>query len=160
MVPPRDSGRYRLRPAKCGGHACGDRQRGWAMRQRRRGSVSDIFTEVDEEVRREQLKKLWERYGNYVVAAVILVIAAVAAWRGYDYWQIRKAAETGAAYDAAARLAEEGKHGEAEAAFAKIVADGTAGYRVLARLREAAEIAGRDPKAGVAAYDNIAGEMT
>ena len=75
--------------------------------------MSDIFTEVDEEVRREQLKKLWERYGNYVIAAVILVIAAVAAWRGYDYWQIRKAAETGAAYDAAARLAEEGKHGEA-----------------------------------------------
>jgi len=26
--------------------------------------VSDIFTEVDEEVRREQLKNLWERYGN------------------------------------------------------------------------------------------------
>jgi hypothetical protein len=122
--------------------------------------VSDIFTEVDEEVRREQLKKLWDRYGNYVVAAVVLVVAAVAAWRGYDYWEARKAAETGAAYDAAARLAEEGKHGEAEAAFAKIVTDGTAGYRVLARLREAAEIAERDPKAGVAAYDKIAGELT
>ena len=69
--------------------------------------MSDIFTEVDEEVRREQLKKLWDRYGNYVVAAAVLVIAAVAAWRGYDYWQIRKAAETGAAYDSAARLTEE-----------------------------------------------------
>jgi len=124
------------------------------------GFVSDIFTEVDEEVRREQLKKLWERYGNYVVAVVLLVIAAVAAWRGYDYWQTRRAAEFGAAYDVAARLAEEGKHGEAETAFAKIVADGTAGYRVLGRLREAAQIAERDPKAGVAAYDKIAGETT
>src|SRR5258708_37882091 len=88
--------------------------------ERRRGFVSDIFTEVDEEVRREQLKKLWERYGNYVVAAVILVVAAVAAWRGYDYWQIRKAAETGAAYHAAARLAEGGKPGQAAAALAKM----------------------------------------
>ena len=123
-------------------------------------SVSDIFTEVDEEVRREQLKKLWERYGNYIVAAALLVIAAVAAWRGYDYWQIRRAAEAGAAYDAAAQLASEGKHSEAEAAFAKIAADGTAGYRVLARLREAAEISERDPKAGVAAYDKIAGATT
>jgi hypothetical protein len=122
--------------------------------------VSDIFTEVDEEVRREQLKKLWDRYGNYVVAAIILVIAGVAAWRGYDYWQTRRAAEAGAAYDVAARLAEEGKHSEAEAAFAKLATDGTAGYRVLARLREAAEISERDPKAGVAAYDKIAGEMT
>src|SRR5262252_5829159 len=101
--------------------------------------VSDIFTEVDEEVRREQLKKLWERYGNYIVAAALLVIAAVAAWRGYDYWQTRRAAEE---------------------AFAKVVTDGTAGYRVLARLREAAEISERDPKAGVAAYDSIAGETT
>ena len=31
-------------------------------------SVSDIFQEVDEEVRREQLKKLWERYGTYIIA--------------------------------------------------------------------------------------------
>jgi len=122
--------------------------------------VSDIFTEVDEEVRREQLKKLWERYGNYIVAAALLVIAAVAAWRGYDYWQTRRAAEAGAAYDAAARLADQGKHGEAEEAFAKVVTDGTAGYRALARLREAAEISERDPKAGVAAYDSIAGETT
>src|SRR5215472_6922740 len=81
--------------------------------------VSDIFTEVDEEVRREQLKKLWERYGNYIVAAALLVIAAVAAWRGYDYWQTRRAAEAGAAYDAAARLADQGKHGEAEEALAQ-----------------------------------------
>jgi hypothetical protein len=122
--------------------------------------VSDIFTEVDEEVRREHLKKLWDRYGHYIVAAIFLVIASVAAWRGYDYWQTRRAAEAGTAYGAAARLAEEGKHDEAEAAFAKLVTDGTAGYRVLARLREAAEIAERDPKAGVAAYDKIAGEIT
>jgi hypothetical protein len=122
--------------------------------------VSDIFTEVDEEVRREQIKKLWERYGNYVVAVAFLVIAAVAAWRGYDYWQTRRAAEAGAAYDAAARLAEEGKHGEAEAAFTKLVTDGTAGYRLLARLREAAEMSERDPKAAVATYDRIAGETT
>jgi hypothetical protein len=122
--------------------------------------VSDIFTEVDEEVRREQLKKLWDRYGNYVVAAVFLVVAAVAAWRGYDYWQTRRAGEFGAAYDAASRLADEGKHDEAAAAFAKIIADGTPGYRVLAGLREANEIAQRDPKAAVAAYDKIAGETT
>jgi hypothetical protein len=122
--------------------------------------VSDIFTEVDEEVRREQLKKLWERYGNYAIALAFLVVAAVAAWRGYDYWENRRAAEAGAAYDAASRLSDEGKHDEAETAFAKLVADGTSGYRVLARLREAAEVAARDPKAAVAAYDKIAGETT
>jgi hypothetical protein len=120
--------------------------------------VSDIFHEVDEEVRREQLKKLWERYGNYVVAAAIVIVAGVGAWRGYEWWEARKAAEAGAAFEAAGALAEAGKRGEAEAAFAKIAADGTAGYRHLARLREAAELAQTDPKAAIAAYDKIAAD--
>lgn len=121
--------------------------------------MSDIFNEVDEEVRREQLKKLWERHGNLIVAAALLIVAAVAAWRGYEWWEGRKAAEAGAAYNAAAQLAEAGKHVEAEEAFAKLAATAPSGYRVLARLREAAELAEHDPKAAVAAYDSIAGEI-
>ena len=118
--------------------------------------MSDIFDEVDEEVRREQIKKLWERYGNLVVAFALLIVVAVAGWRFYQYWQDKQAAETGAKFTAAAVLAEQGKHEEAEKAFARVAADGGAGYRVLARLREAAELAARDPKAAVAAYDDIA----
>lgn len=118
--------------------------------------MSDIFDEVDEEVRREQFKKLWERYSTLFVALAFLIVAGVAGWRGYQYWQDKKAAETGAKFTAAALLAEQGKHEEAEKAFARVAGEGTAGYRVLARLREAAELAARDPKAAVAAYDDIA----
>jgi hypothetical protein len=120
--------------------------------------VSDIFQEVDEEVRREQLQKLWERYQNYVVAAVVVVILAVAGWRGNEWYETKKAAENGGAFEVATQLAEEGKHAEAEAAFAKIAADGTSGYRGLARLREAAELAERDPKAAIPAYQKIAAD--
>ena len=97
--------------------------------------VSDIFHEVDEEVRREQLKKLWDRYGNYVAAAAVLLVLAVAAWRAYMWWEAKKAAETGAAFEAAITLAESGKRSEAEAAFADIAGHGTSGYRHLARMR-------------------------
>ena len=120
--------------------------------------VSDIFHEVDEEVRREQLKKLWDRYGNYVVAAAVLLVLAVAAWRAYMWWEAKKAAETGAAFEAAITLAESGKRSEAEAAFADIAGHGTSGYRHLARMREAAELAQTDPKAAIAAYDQIAAD--
>jgi hypothetical protein len=122
--------------------------------------VSDIFREVDEEVRREQLKKLWERYGNHVVAVAILVVVAVAGWRGYDWWQAKQAAESGAAFEAAIALNEAGKHAEAQAAFAKITAEGTSGYRLLARVREASELAHQDVKAAVAAYDKIAADTS
>ena len=52
--------------------------------------------------------------------------------------------KSGAAFEQAVALAQAGKHQEADAAFAKLAGDGTAGYRVLARLREAAELAPTD----------------
>jgi hypothetical protein len=118
--------------------------------------VSDIFQEVDEEVRRERLEQLWKRYGNYIIAAAILVLAGIGAWRGYVYWEERKALEAGAAYEAAGALADAGKRSEAEAAFAKLASEGTAGYRSLARFREAAQLGLTDPKAAVGAYDALA----
>jgi hypothetical protein len=119
-------------------------------------SVSDIFHEVDEEVRREQFKKLWQRYQGYVVAAAVLIVLAVAGWRAYDWWETKKAAEAGAAFEAAIALSEQGKHAEAEAAFTKIAEDSTTTYRTLALVRAAAELAQTDPKAAVGAYDKIA----
>src|SRR5262245_22308346 len=120
----------------------------------------DVFHEVDEEVRREKLQKLWERYQNYVVAVVALVVLGVAGWRGYDYLEAKKAAESGTAFEMAIRLADEGKHAESEAAFGKIAAGGTAGYRSLALLREAAEVAARDPKAAIATYQKLAADRS
>lgn len=122
--------------------------------------MADIFQEVDEEVRRERLEKLWKQYGHYFVVLCILVVAAVGAWRGYEWWQEKKAAESGAAFESAVALAEAGKHQEAEAAFAKLAADGSVGYRPLARLREAAELAQTDKAAAVKAYDEIAADKS
>ena len=120
--------------------------------------MTDIFHEVDEEVRREQLKKLWQRYGNYIIAGCLLVIVGIAGWRGYEWLEAKRAAESGTAFEQAVTLAESGKAQEAEAAFAKLANDGTAGYRVLSRLREAAELARTDPKAAIKAYDEIAAD--
>lgn len=122
--------------------------------------MSDIFHEVDEEVRREQLHKLWERYGTYLIAACVLVVAGVGAWRGYQWWEAKQAAQAGVAFEQAVGFAEAGKHQEAEAAFAKLASDGTAGYRVLARLREAAQLAPTDSNAAVGAYDQIAADSS
>ena len=122
--------------------------------------MSDIFQEVDEEVRREQLQKLWERYQNLVYAGIFLILAGVGGWRAYEWYETKRAAETGAAFEAAQTLDQEGKAAEAESAYAKVVADGTASYRDLARVRQAAELAQRDPKLGIAAYEKIADDRS
>jgi len=120
--------------------------------------VSDIFREVDEEVRRAQLQKLWERYGIYVVAACVLLLVAVGAWRAYEWFETKKAAEAGAAFEAAVSLVDQGKHQEAEEAFAKLAADSTASYRMLAKFREAAAQTRRDPKPAIVIYDQLAAD--
>ena len=122
--------------------------------------MSELFDEVDEDVRRDQLKKLWDRYSIVIIAGALLIIAAVGGWRGYQYLEAKKAAEAGAAFDKAAELAEQNKPVEAEAAFAKLAAEAPSGYRTLARLRAAAEVAKRDPQAAVKLYDEIAADRS
>jgi len=116
-----------------------------------------LAREIDEELRREQLLKLWEQYGTYIIAAVALIIVAIA---GFKYVEQRRlvAAETaGARFTAAAREAAQNKKGEAQTALEQIAASGPAGYAVLARLRLAAadREAGRTAQAE-AAYEAIA----
>ncbi len=122
--------------------------------------MSELFDEVDEEVRREQLKKLWDRYSIFIIAGALLIIAAVGAWRGYQYLEAQKAAEAGAAFDAAIDLSDQGKHTEAEAAFDKLATSAPSGYRTLARLRAAGEVATHDPKASAKLFDEIAADRS
>jgi hypothetical protein len=120
--------------------------------------LADIFHEVDEEVRRERLKKLWDQYGLYVLILAVLVVAAIGGWRAYEYYQNQRAAQFGSQFEAASALAEAGKFDEAEKDFAKIAAEGTRGYRVLARLREAEAAIPRDRAAALAQFDALAGD--
>ena len=122
--------------------------------------MADIFHEVDEEVRRERLQKLWDRYSIYIIALAVLIVAAIGGWRGYEYWQAKQAAAAGVAFESALNLSEAGKHAEAEAAFAKVAAEAPAGYHTLARLRAAAELAQTKRADAVKAYDELAADTS
>ena len=122
--------------------------------------MADIFHEVDEEVRREQLKKLWDRYSIYLIALAVLIVAGVSGWRGYEYWVAKQAAAAGAAFEAAAALTEQGKYAEADAAFAKVAAEAPAGYRVLARMRTANALAQVKPADAIKAYDELSADAS
>ena len=122
--------------------------------------MADIFHEVDEEVRRERLAKLWERYSIYIIALAVLIVAGIGAWRGYEYWVAKKAAAAGAAFETAVSLSEQGKHSEAEAAFAKVATEAPTGYGMLARFRAAAELAQVKSSDAVKAYDDLAADGT
>jgi hypothetical protein len=122
--------------------------------------VSELFDEVDEEVRREQLKKLWDKYSIYIIAVAILIVAAVGGWRGYQYLEAKKAAQAGDAFNKAIELSEQNKQAEAETVFTDLVAKGPYGYRLLSRFRLAAQVEKRDPKAAVQMFDELAADRS
>ncbi len=86
--------------------------------------MSDIFREIDEEVRRERLRKVWDQYSNVIIAMALLIIIGIGGWRLYQWWETKQAAEAGRQFETAVLLSEQGKHDEAAAAFAKLAAEG------------------------------------
>lgn len=118
-----------------------------------------LFREIEEELRREQFQKIWERYGTYIIAAAALIVVSVG---GVKYWESHKLARaqsTGAEYEAAIALAASGKTDESAKALEQIAANGPAGYATLAEL----SLAGADLKAGKrqeaeAVFDRIAAQ--
>ncbi|MGB2206144.1 MAG: tetratricopeptide repeat protein [Candidatus Puniceispirillaceae bacterium] len=60
--------------------------------------MADIFDEINEDLKRDQMQELWLRYGKYVIIAVSLVVIGVGARQGYTAWQDRQATEAAAIY--------------------------------------------------------------
>lgn len=122
--------------------------------------VADIFNEIDEEVRRERLQRLWQNYSLHIIVVAVLIVAAIGAWRGYEWYSAKQAAEAGAKFEAAVALAEAGKHDEAQTAFAALSQEAPGGYGLLSRLRAAAELAPAKPEEAAKAYDALAADTS
>ncbi len=118
--------------------------------------MSDIFREIDEELRRDNLLKLWSRYGRYIIAVAVLalvVAGGIVAWREHQLAERR--AQSGR-YAGALTFARDGKEADAAKVFASIAQEG-GGYAVLASFEEAALLAkAGDREAAIADYDRIA----
>ena len=121
-------------------------------------SESDFIREVDEEMRNEQLRKLWDRFGPFVIGFALLIVLGTAANKGYEYWRVSQAAKSGDAFIEALALSDDGKQDEALAALESLKTQGSGGYPVLAEMRIAAEkAAGGQVDEAISLYENVAG---
>lgn len=117
-----------------------------------------LAREIDEELRREQLMKLWEKYGVYVVGFVLLIILGVAGWKFIENRRITAQQAAGTQFSLAVReAAKSDAKPETAAVLEKIASSGPEGYAVLAKLRLATadKAAGKTADA-LAKYDAIA----
>ncbi|OHV84402.1 tetratricopeptide repeat protein [Rhizobium sp. LCM 4573] len=115
-----------------------------------------FIREVNEELRSDQVRNAWKRYGTIVIGIAALIVLGTAGMRGYEYWETHNSSQSGDRFIAALRLASEGKNDEALSALGSIAENGTGSYPVLAKLRAASVQADKgDTAAAVTSFSEI-----
>lgn len=125
--------------------------------------MTDIFREVEEDLRRERAGKLWQQYGGLVISVAVSVVIGTAAYVGWKHWETGRRQENTEVLLQAARVGEAPPGGSPDwAASAKAWSDAAAklsGFPAVAARFSAAAALIRQEKidAAVAAYDSLAG---
>jgi hypothetical protein len=116
-----------------------------------------FLREVDEAVRHDQYKKLWDKYGVLALGAAALVVVGVAGYKGWSYWQEKRAQDAGANFTQALLMEDGADAAKAREMLTALAESGPDGYRVLARFQlAAAEAKAGDLDKAVADYDALA----
>ena len=118
-----------------------------------------LIREVNEELREEQMMKLWRSYGSYVVGVAVVIVAIVAGYQGWKSYDISTRTDEGNRFYNVTQLAQSGDAAGAIAAAAELADDASSGYGILARFQQAALLAKQGDAAGAAQlYQDIARE--
>lgn len=100
----------------------------------------NLLREIQEDLRRERLEKLWQRYGSVLIGAALAIVVAVAAYQAWKAWELsRREAHSEAFIKAEERAANDSV--AAAEAFSAIADQGRSGLAVLAGFRQAALLA-------------------
>ncbi|MEO5321993.1 tetratricopeptide repeat protein [Mesorhizobium sp. CC13] len=122
-------------------------------------SDDSFFREVNEEIRQEQARALWDRYGPIAILLAVLVVLGTGLFVAWEYWVDSRANRSGDQFSQALTLANSGKADEALAAFEALEKDGYGAYPLLARMRAATVQADKgDFKAAVVGFDEVAAD--
>ncbi|KAB0540160.1 MULTISPECIES: tetratricopeptide repeat protein [Pseudochrobactrum] len=118
-----------------------------------------FIREVNEELRSEQVRAVWRRFGPVLIGGAVAVVIGTAGYVGYEYWRESKAAVSGDQFLTALDLAGEKKTDEALSALKKLETEGAGSYPVLAQLRTATLLEQKKDMAGaVTAFDAVAAD--
>lgn len=100
--------------------------------------MSDVFQELQEEHRRQQLADVWKKYQIPVIGVAVIAVLGVAGYQYWTYWRGEQALASSRAFDSAMTDLEAGNDKGAVERFRKLGEKAVGGYALLSRLQEAA----------------------
>ena len=117
--------------------------------------MADIFDEINEDLKRDQMHLLWARYGKVVIVAVTAIVLLVALRQGYTGWQSSQAEASASSYQKALQS------DDVVAALEFQRGHLSDGYAMLAQFKIAAEQAAIDNFAAAeASYLELASDAS
>lgn len=125
--------------------------------------MTDIFREVEEDLRRERAGKLWRQYGGLALSGAVALVLGTAAYVGWRHWDTARKQNDTEVLLQAARVGEATAGGAPDwTASAKAWSDAAANLSgfpaVAARFNSAAALLRQgQAEAAIAAYDTLAG---
>ncbi len=100
--------------------------------------MSDIFQEIDEELRQDKAARLWKAYGKYLVTLAIFIILAIASYRFIEHKNEKNREETSELYEMASEAGRTGDERAAIELFSDERFDVSIGYAIISKLKKAA----------------------
>lgn len=118
-----------------------------------------FYREVDEELRRDQMRTLFQRYGLIAIAAAVLLLVALGGFFWWEYRQQQQAERQAEQLTAIYSDITAGKAKEVGPRLDRLAKEGNEGYRMVALLTKAALAAeAKDDAAALATYKRIAAD--
>lgn len=103
--------------------------------------MSDVFNEVDEELRRDKASELFTRYRPFIILVTLAIVLGVSGYKGWQWYSLQQQAKAAESFFAATDLIKAGNMEAAGKAFAEFSAKAPKGYAPLALMEQASILA-------------------
>ena len=100
--------------------------------------MSDIFQEIDEDLRQDKAARLWKAYGKYLVSLAIFIILAIAGYRFIEHRNEENREQASELYELASEAGRSGDKNAAIELFSDDRFDETIGYAIISKFKKAA----------------------
>ena len=93
--------------------------------------MADIFDEVSEELKNDQLIKTWKKYSKFIIAFVILLIISLISYQAFKNWNEKRIETISKEYFEAIENLEDKNYTKSKELFLKNAENYESGYKML-----------------------------
>ncbi len=93
--------------------------------------MADIFDEVSEELKQDQLKQIWNNYSKYIISVAFILFISVLGYFFYDKWKLEKIEVSSSQFFSGIEKLEKKEYLSSIEIFSKNVDQPHQGYKIL-----------------------------